>query len=230
MTTPISQPAHPTKAARPVCPSCPSWLPAKFWDADAGQVRTEALARSYQALESRMGAGRRPEMPVDHRGYAIAIDDDYLDIDEEVNRRLFEHGFTQPQAQLVYDLAKERLMPMVQQIAAQFENAREMDRLYQHFGGQDRFEAIRPQLRAWGQANLGKTVFQNLVASAEGVIAMFEMMKNREPRLMRAADQQRAINEQDLKRMMKDPRYWRERDPSYVARVRQGFRSLYPEK
>jgi hypothetical protein len=37
-------------------------------------------------------------------------------------------------------------------------------------------------------------------------------------------------SETDLKRMMKDPRYWKDRDPSYVAQVREGFRALYPEK
>jgi len=226
MTTPTPQSAQQDQPNKQVCPP---WLPEKFWDEDQGQVRTEALARSYRALESRMGASEHPDMPSDHQSYDIAIDDDHLDIDEEVNRRLFENGFTQSQVQLVYDLAAERLKPMVEEIAARYENAQEMDRLFEHFGGKERFDAIRPQLRAWGEANLDKTVFENLVASTQGVIAMFEMMKNREPRLMRAADERPSANEQDLKRMMKDPRYWRERDPAYVAQVRQGFRSLYPE-
>jgi len=212
----------------------PPWLPAKFWDEDTGQARMEALAQSYQELEGRLGSGNGGggaaiDVPNHAGAYEIFIDDDLLDIDEEVNQRLHENGFTNSQAQLVYDLATERLMPMVAQIAAQYENARETSRLHEHFGGEERFEAIRPQLRAWGEANLNPTVFENLVSSAEGVIAMFEMMKNREPSLMRATDNTPGNSELDLKRMMKDPRYWKERDPSYVARVRQGFRSLYPE-
>ncbi|MBL4615896.1 MAG: hypothetical protein JKY27_13645 [Magnetovibrio sp.] len=214
----------------------PAWVPEKFWDDENGEVRLEALARSYQALENRLGSGegsnpvfQTPDVP-DHPGaYDIMIDDDLLDIDDEVNKRLHENGFSQSQAQLVYDLASERMTPMVAQISAQYENAREEDLLHEHFGGQERFAAIRPQLRAWGEANLDKTVFENLVASSAGVIAMFEMMKNREPNLMRAADKTSGNSEQDLKRMMKDPRYWKERDPSYVSRVRQGFAALYPE-
>lgn len=223
MNTPNTTPASSRGA------QCPPWLPAKFWDDENGEVRAEALARSYQALESRMGAAVPRDLPEHPGAYELMIDDDLLDIDEEVNQRLFENGFSQSQAQLVYDLASERLMPMVADIAAQYENARETDRLHQHFGGAERFQAIRPQLRAWGEANLDATVFENLVASAEGVIAMFEMMKNREPSLMRAADTASSTSEQDLKSMMKDPRYWKERDPGYVARVRNGFRSLYPE-
>jgi len=209
----------------------PAWLPAKFWDGETGEMRAEALARSYQELENHLSraSASTPDIP-DHPGaYDIMVDDDLLDIDDEVNQRLHENGFSQSQAQLVYDLAAERLMPMVAQISAKYENAREESRLNEHFGGEERFAAIRPQLRAWGKANLNETVFENLVASAEGVIAMFEMMKNREPSLMRAADGPTGTSELDLKRMMKDPRYWKERDPGYVSRVRQGFRSLYPE-
>ncbi len=32
-----------------------------------------------------------------------------------------------------------------------------------------------------------------------------------------------------LRTLMRDPRYWRERDPAYVARVENGFKRLFPE-
>jgi len=211
---------------------CPPWLPAKFWDNENGAVRTEALARSYQELErqrSAPAARHTIDMPEHPDAYDIMIDDDLLDVDGDVNRRLFENGFSQEQAQLVYDLALERMMPMVAEIAAKYENEREVNTLHKHFGSTQRFEAIRPQLSAWGKANLNPTVYENLVASAEGVIAMFEMMKNREPSLTRAAQASTGGSEMDIKRMMKDPRYWKDRDPAFVAQVREGFRTLYPE-
>ena len=31
-----------------------------------------------------------------------------------------------------------------------------------------------------------------------------------------------------LRALMRDPKYWRERDPAVVARVTEGFRRLYP--
>lgn len=212
---------------------CPPWLPAKFWDEQNGEVRTEALARSYQELERNMGRpeqGLGADVPDSPSAYNITIDKDFLDIDEDVNQRLYQNGFSQSQAQLVYDLAAERLMPMVQDISAKYENAREEETLTKHFGGVERFQAIRPQLRAWGEANLKPVVFENLIASAEGVIAMYEMMKNKEPSLSRTTDMRPNSSETDLKRMMKDPRYWKDRDPGYVAQVREGFRALYPEK
>jgi hypothetical protein len=30
--------------------------------------------------------------------------------------------------------------------------------------------------------------------------------------------------------MMRDPRYWRERDPSFIAQVTEGFQRLYPSQ
>jgi len=226
MNTPHNNPQNPSTTG------CPSWLPAKFWDKESGAVRTEALARSYQELERQMsapGAMRATDLPGHPDAYDIMIDDDLLDVDGDVNRRLFENGFTQTQAQLVYDLASERMMPMVAEIAAKYENEREVSALNAHFGSAQRFEAVRPQLSAWGKANLNPSVYENLVASAQGVIAMFEMMKNREPSLTRAAEASSGSSEMDIKRMMKDPRYWKDRDPAFVAQVREGFRTLYPE-
>lgn len=33
--------------------------------------------------------------------------------------------------------------------------------------------------------------------------------------------------EQELQSMMRDPRYWKTRDPAFVAQVTEGFRRMY---
>ena len=35
------------------------------------------------------------------------------------------------------------------------------------------------------------------------------------------------LSNNDLKNMMRDPRYWRDQDPELVEKVREGFRRLY---
>lgn len=220
----------------------PDWLAEKFWDFDAGEVRVEALAKSYTELEKIMSAAPNASvnmpanfaanlsanLPDGPEGYALDVDD-LLEVDADVNKRLYDAGFSNDQAQLVYDLAAERLLPMVQQITGEVDDARQLDRVVQHFGGAERFDAIRPQLRAWAQANLKPEVFQALAGSAEGVIAIHAMMQNREPGLSGGSASLGNAGEAELKRMMADPRYWRDRDPSFVAQVREGFRQLYPE-
>ena len=37
-----------------------------------------------------------------------------------------------------------------------------------------------------------------------------------------------APDEAALSQMMRDPRYWRDRDPDVIAKVTEGFRRLYP--
>lgn len=211
-------------------PQVPAWLPEKFWDPETNDVRVEALARSYNELERLMSNAESPAMtlPDGPDGYALDVDD-LLDVDADVNQRLFDAGFSNDQAQLVYDLATERLVPLVQQMTSEVDDARQLDRVMQHFGGAERFDAVRPQLRAWAEANLKPEVLQSLAGSAEGVIAIHAMMQNNEPGLGGASAPISGAGEADLKRMMADPRYWREREPSFVGKVREGFRQLYPE-
>jgi hypothetical protein len=209
----------------------PSWLPRKFWDEKTGQARTEELARSYQELER---TARAPQSPLSSDHPASATDyklnvNDLLEVDDDVNQRLFDTGFSNTQAQLVYDLAHERLLPMFQEYAQQLESQKQTSELIEHFGSEQRFKAVQPQIRAWGETNLGADVFDTLSSSAKGVIAIHEMMQNREPGLTRETQDTTGANETELRNMMQDPRYWRDRDPAYVARVRDGFKALYPE-
>lgn len=44
-----------TQDALPTAPTKPEWVPEKFWDAEKGEVRTEAMAQSYKELESKQG-------------------------------------------------------------------------------------------------------------------------------------------------------------------------------
>jgi hypothetical protein len=59
------------------------------------------------------------------------------------------------------------------------------------------------------------------------VLALHRMMKSEEPGFKREASGAGALEERDLQAMMRDPKYWRERDPSHVSKVTQGFQSLY---
>jgi hypothetical protein len=54
------------------------------------------------------------------------------------------------------------------------------------------------------------------------------MMQASEPELLAgAAEPAPELTEAALAEMMRDPRYWRQRDPEFVARVTAGFKRLY---
>jgi hypothetical protein len=223
----------------------PAEVPEKFWDEEAGQIRVEALLKSYLELEKRLS--RMVPLPEDDadeearnrllRALGVpATPDEYtiesrhplLTPDPEVNKRLHQAGFTPAQVQLVYDLAGERLLPLIAEAAQMFEAERQIERLKDHFGGEERWARVAKQLGAWGKANLPEPVFEALSSTFEGVLALHRMMEKNEPGLLRDAEPGPSLSEDELRAMMRDPRYWKKRDPDFVSRVSDGFRRLFP--
>jgi hypothetical protein len=212
-------------------PARPIGLPDKFWDDRSSQIRLDALIKSYNEIERKMGSAPVRDVPAGPDQYRLVVKNDLLTTDADINRRLHAAGFTQEQAQLVYDLACERLMPMIGELAAMFEADAQIERLTQHFGGEERWREVARQIDAWGRSRLPQRVFEALSSTFEGVVAMHRMMEGEEPGLLRdtsAGDQ--GLNEASLKQLMRDPRYWKHQDPAIVEKVREGFRRLYQDK
>lgn len=176
-----------------------------------------------------------PELP---DGYLIACDHGLFDPDPEINRRLFEAGYTPPQAQLLYDLAAERMVPLVQRFAAEVQAdlqaemraEREVERLVSRFGGEERWREVSRQILAWAGNRLPAAVVEGLATTYDGVMALHAMMAGSEPLALSTVGDRAgsADGEAELRTLMRDPRYWRERDPAVIARVTQGFQRLYP--
>ncbi|WP_149540458.1 capsid assembly protein [Siccirubricoccus phaeus] len=234
-----SAPEGSAPAPRPA----PTDVPEKFRDPETGALRVDALLKSYRELERRLSqrmgppaADAAPEdllrfrqamgIPDAPEGYSITPPHALCCSDDEVNGRLHQANFTQDQAQLVYDLAAERLLPLIAEAAAQYEADRQREKLMAHFGGEERFRQVAAQLSAWGRAKLPEGVYGALASTADGVLALEQMMRKEEPGLSRDAAPQTAESESELRAMMRDPRYWRQRDPAFVRRVTEGFRRL----
>ncbi len=225
--------------------SRPADVPEKFWDEAAGEIRLEALLKSYRELERKLS--RMVTVPGDDAdeeerfrffraigvpdtpdAYRIEPRHPLVTSDPEVNARLHKAGFTPAQVQLVYDLAAERLLPLIAEAAQMFEAERELDKLRAHFGGEERWQRAAKQISAWGRANLPPAVFEALSSTASGVLALKAMMEKGEPTLIAKSEAEDTVTEEELRQMMRDPRYWRKRDPDFVARVTEGFRRLFP--
>ncbi|WP_029009100.1 capsid assembly protein [Azospirillum halopraeferens] len=225
----------------------PAHVPDKFWDPAAGAVRLEALLKSYLELERKLsamaggapGAGEPPDrasllrtlgVPEAPDGYCIACDHGLFQPDPEINGRLHAAGFTPEQAQLLYDLAAERMVPLIRDLAAEFQAEREVERLVAHFGGEERWREVSRQLLAWAARTLPPAAVEGLSTTYEGVMALHRMMTGSEPAALRGEGGGPATggSEAELHALMRDPRYWRDRDPALVTRVTDGFRRLYP--
>ncbi len=219
----------------------PDGLPDKFWDAQAGAVRVDDLVKSYCALEKKLSAGpvvpddaegrmkilRALGVPETADGYSVNLKSDLLAVDTSVNQRLHSKGFTPEQVQEVYDLASERMVPMILDIAAEFQADREVERLVEAFGGPEQWREVSRQLLAYGRKNLPAAVLEGLSGSYEGVMALYRMMKGEAPAMLDSAKSAGKPNEGDLQSLMRDPKYWRDKDPATIAKVTEGFKQLY---
>ncbi len=218
-------------------------IPEKFRDPETGELRTEAMVQSYTELERKMSSMMpRPEtdddkmqvmrmlgMPETPDEYEVDTSHGLFEADGDVNQKLFEKGFTLDQVQAVYDLAAEKFVPMILDLAQEFKADREVERLAAAFGGEEKWTEVSRQILAFGKKNLPPEVLSSLSGSFEGVMALHRMMKGQEPGIATQPEIAGDINKGDLSAMMRDPRYYREKDPSFVAKVTEGFQKMYGE-
>ena len=211
----------------------PANLPAKFWDEANGRIKIEELIEDYNYMASRdenLIETNKRNMPSGYYQYRINIPNELLDHDEELFKQFYEHGFTNDQAQFVYDLANERVIPVLDSLASDYEAERQLEKLKRFFGSEEKFNEVCRQLSVWAKGSLQPDVYDALASTADGVIALYKMMSSNEPTLGRERDFGGELNEESLRKMMEDPRYWRDKDASYIARITKGFEKLYPEK
>lgn len=200
-------------------------IPEKFKDPQSGDLRLQALINSYSELEKRMSAGS--PVPKTPEEYCVDCSHGLFEPDMGVNRRLHEKGLTQEQMQEVYDLAAERMVPMIADLVREFQADREVEKLIAHFGGAEKWREVSRQLLAFGHRNLSPDMLDNLSGSFDGVLVLEKMMRSEEPGLKRISENSDSAGEEDLRSMMRNPRYWRDRDPAFVSKVTEGFQKVY---
>ncbi len=241
----------PTEAGAPALPAettetagKPANLPEKFWDADSKSIRMEALINSYTALEQRLSNSinipeteedklnilRKMGMPETAEEYEVDVSHGMFEADHEVNSRLHKCGCTPEQVQEFYKIAADKFAPMVTQVANEFQADREVEKLVEHFGGPEKWREVSRQLMVFGQKNMPESVLDNMASSFEGVLALHKMMQGEEPKLGNG-DGVTPVSEgeEDLRQMMQDPKYWRDKNPAYVKKVTEGFKKIYSE-
>ena len=221
-------------------------VPEKFLDKN-GNIKTELLLQSYLELEKKLSAMvclptkssseeekrafyKKLGVPDTAEMYQLNMKSDLLAVDPQVNQRLYELGFTNEQAQAVYDLAAEKVLPVVEELAQDYEAARQRIALENHFGGKERFEQIARQINSWAKQNVSAEVLDALSTTYEGVLALYKMMQSEEPAMMpKGMPTENGLDEEGLKKLMMSPKYWRDKDPDTLKKVADGFNRLYPQ-
>lgn len=222
----------------------PEYVQEKFWNAEKGEVNIENLASSYNSLESKLGSRtedltkqirtdieneKLQNVPEEYKLNVPELDGNVsLDISNDMpivqwwNQTAKNAGLSQEQ----YD---EGVKVFVDNAIANLPNS---DLEVQKLGdaGRERVEAAE----LWSKKHLSPEAYNAIsgfAATAEGVKALEEVMKLTKDSNMPTTQTQVDVSADidDLKSMLKDPRYWdsSRRDPAYVKRVTELYEKAY---
>jgi len=212
----------------------PDWLPEKF-------ERPEELANSYRELErafytrkedfrnqiiEELNSEAVSEAPISPADYEVNIEApdglEYSISDDDPMLDWFKHTAHG------YGLSQEEFNGLL----AEYVNIDAMrgpdwnveaETLGEH--AERRLERVD----SWAHGNLSDDAYQafaNIPASANMVQLFEELMElNGQPQfnMVTESEFQERVSIEDLRSMQNDPRYWKEKDPAFISKVRAGF-------
>lgn len=214
-------------------------IPEKFLNKD-GTLNADALMKSYSELEKKIGA--MVSVPTDDAdaetrakfNHAIGVPDDAsqypindLFDDDAVREKFREIGLTCGQVEKIYAIAEEFLSPVLSDLFAMQSETNAMLELKDFFGGTEKMNDALRAINAFGEKFLPRDAFDALCTTPQGIQGVYKMMQSMEPSVSTEKNSSENLSDSDLRRMMRDPKYWRDADPEYVRKIENGFKQLY---
>lgn len=213
-------------------PQRPEWLPEKY---NTG----EDLAKAYKELESKLGTkeedirskiieeiqteafSERPESSGDYQLPDIVNEE--LAVDNELLKwwadHSYENGFSQEEFNKGIEMYAQAIGSQEPDLDA--EAAKLGD------NANDRIQAASMFANKFFPEQAIPAV-ERMCESHEGILALEAVMEAMKDGSFTAETQPSAgQSEADLREMMNDPRYYKDRDPHFVKQVTEGFQALY---
>ena len=214
-------------------------IPEKFLNED-GTLNTDPLLKSYSELEKKMGSmvsvpnsesdnatrerfNRAIGVPDDASQYPS---DDIFD-DDSVRSKFREIGLTCNQVEQIYKIANEYLSPVLSELFDIKNETNAIAELKNFFGGTEKMNEALHAIETFGTKFLPRDAFDALCSTPQGIRSVYKMMQSMEPRVETQRNENETLTDNDLRRMMQDPKYWRDNDPEYVRKIENGFKKLY---
>ena len=214
-------------------------IPEKFQNTD-GSVNVDALVKSYTELEKKIGT--MVSVPNDNAddatrekfNRAIGVPENANDYpsnalfdDESIKQKSHDIGLTKNQVEQIYGLAEKFLSPVINELMSAKNETNEILKLEKFFGGKEKMNDALNAINTFGEKFLPHDAFESLCASAQGIQGIYQMMQSMEPRVEMENGATENLTDDELRRMMRDPKYWRDADPEYVRKIENGFKKLY---
>ena len=214
-------------------------IPEKFLNED-GTLNTSALIKSYSELEKKIGGmvsvptsesddatrqkfNRAIGVPNNASEYPV----NELYNDEKLREKFLEIGLTCNQVEKIYDIANEFLSPLISDLFSVQDENNAITELKKIFGNDEKMNETLHAINAFGMRFLPHEAYEALCASPQGIQSMYKMMQSMEPDVQMDGMNIKNLSDSDLRRMMRDPKYWRDGDAEYIRKIENGFKKLY---
>jgi hypothetical protein len=214
-------------------------IPEKFLNKD-GTLNDEALLKSYNELEKKIGTMVSvPDENSDENSQrrffrAIGVpekSDEYphneLFDDENVRAEFHKIGLTNHQVEKIYNIAEEYLSPVISEIFSVQQESDAVSELKKFFGSEEKMHDALIEIKSFGERFLPTDAFNEMCASPQGIQGLYKMMQSMEPHVETDTGDTKNLTDDDLRRMMHDPKYWRDHDAEYIRKIENGFKKLY---
>lgn len=214
-------------------------IPEKFLNKD-GTLNTAALLKSYSELEKKIGtmvSVQNADSDADTRAKfnrAIGVPNDSSEYptnelfdDESLREKFFEIGLTSSQVEQIYHIAEEFLTPVLSELFDVQNETNAISELKNFFGDEQKMCDALNAINSFGEKYLPRDAFETLCATPQGIRSIYAMMQTMEPSIETNDAPQKNLTDDELRRMMRDPKYWRDMDPEYVRKIENGFKKLY---
>ena len=224
----------------------PEIIPEKFWNAEAGEINLEDMAKSYAHLE-KFASGKTEDMkesviaelteearanaPEEANLYAVpklveGITEEMVEANPLTNwwrEKCFEGGASQEEFEDGVNQYIDTMMSNQPDLNAEVEKLGE--------NSTDRLNAVNAWASSFFPPEEYETIAGTLGQTAQGIAAlerMQESMNSSNVRSEAVAQPERELGVNDVKEMMNDKRYYdqRHRDKDYVNRVDQAWARL----
>ncbi|MBO5833960.1 MAG: hypothetical protein J6R22_03335 [Alphaproteobacteria bacterium] len=214
-------------------------IPEKFQNQD-GTLNTEALLKSYSELEKKIGTmvtvpNKDSDEQIKNKfNRAIGVPESANEYptnemfdDENVRQKFHEIGLTNSQVEKIYEIANEFLSPVLSELFSVQNETKAMTELNKFFGGPEKMRDAMRAINAFGEKFLPHDAFEELCSTAQGIQGVYKMMQSMEPDVKTDKNETEILSDSDLRRMMRDPKYWRDNDAEYIRKIENGFKKLY---
>ncbi len=214
-------------------------IPEKFQNTD-GTLNSDALIKSYTELEKKIGTMVSvPSSDADEDtrkkfNRAIGVPENASEYpkhdlydDENLREKFFEIGLTSSQVEKIYNIANEFLSPLISDLYSLQNETSAVNELKNFFGGTEKMNDALRAIKTFGEKFLPHDAFQELCATPQGIQSIYKMMQSMEPDIQTDKNETQNLTDSDLRRMMCDPKYWRDNDAEYIRKIENGFKKLY---